>query len=77
MKATYIGKVEGLDLPKGTFANLYRVEGGYIIRTIKEYASNVGPALFNGRVFNGSDFVKVRVTDLGYGIDRAYALKAE
>jgi hypothetical protein len=73
MKSTFAGKVE-MGKGNGT-ANIYRVEGGYIVREIKPFASKVGPVLFSGRVFKGSDFEKVSVTDLGYGIDRIYRFK--
>lgn len=54
---------------------IHAVEGGYVVRDPKEFARDLGPVIFGGKVFKGSDFAHVRNLNIGYTTIKMYQLR--
>jgi hypothetical protein len=52
---------------------IHKAEGGFVVR--KPDGRSIGPVIFNGRTFKGSDFALKRTDNLGYAVVKSYALK--
>jgi len=68
---TYCGDLESQN---GDYLGcIHKTEGGFIVR--KPDGSSIGPVQFDGRIFQGNQFTKVRTTNIGYAVVKSYRLK--
>lgn len=53
---------------------IHRMGAGYVIRKPVEFSRDLGPVIFDGRVFSAKDFAHVRTTNLGYRTVKSYQM---